>query len=134
MIEHCEAADAADTVTLSEQHVMCVENKKKRNVYFKVPPCLLVGSEACRAARCVSGQADVDVRQQLPVAAGGVGGLTAGALQEALVQQAACLGGRVADGQSLQLQAAVGGRLGETAAWLFLQDRGHGWMDIHVHF
>lgn len=91
MIEHCEAADAADTVTSSVQHVMCVE--KKRNVYFEVPPCLLVGSEACRAARCVSGQADVDVRQELPVAAGGVGGLTAGALQEALVQQAACLGG-----------------------------------------
>lgn len=66
------------------------------------------------------------MRQQLPVAAGGVGGAAPGALQEALVQQADDLrGGRgpvgLADVQALEVQVVVGARLRETGVGRLLE-------------
>lgn len=75
-----------------------------------------------------SSKAEVNVCQELPVAAGGVGGPTLRTLQETLIQEIGGFGGRrgtvrVTDGETLELQAAVRGGLWETAVGLFLEHR-----------
>lgn len=75
-----------------------------------------------------SGKAVVYVRQELPVAAGGIGGPALGALQETLIQEVGDFGrrrrsGRVADGQVIKLKIVVGAGLRETGAWRFLKHK-----------
>lgn len=75
-----------------------------------------------------SGRAVVNVCQELPAAAGGIGGPTHWALQESIIQEVGDFRGRcgtmrVTDSKTLKLQAAVGAGLWETAVWLFLKHR-----------
>lgn len=68
------------------------------------------------------------MREELPMAAGGIGRPALWALQETLIQEAGDFRGgrgtmRVGDSETLELQAVVGAGLGETGVWLLLEHR-----------